>query len=501
MEQHRTWCVNTLATIIAVLIMLACVTAIIDPFCHYHKPFEGIVISTVQSYLNPGFVKHFEYDSLITGSSMTENFKTSYFKEVLGINAIKVPYSGGTANIMNIIINKALKSNPNLKTIYLGLDMPMLKKDPEKTIYPLPYYLYDSNPLSDVFYLLNKDILFKTNTYFKDGFNFFSAIRSGISNSYEFSFDDYSSWHNFYSFSQYTTMTSYLSEKRADIPNLQPEDIIKLSHDNLRVSILPLIESYPDTDFTIFYPPYSILYWDLNSVENELAILEYSIKTLLSYDNVKLFLFQSNPDIVTNLYNYKDYSHYNVDINNYMVDCFKNGLHQITKENYEAELAKMKDLVEKFDYGILFGESNPFITENDISKYLSILSVPRYLSFIIARANKPIDVNNTFGNQLMQLGLNNSVNSSGYAAVIKGNNVIYEESLEEAILYNDNIFGLSVNMVSEKRNGRNYIEVKINGVKYTANQEGINIVVYDTELGRVMDNIAINVDKNIVYRR
>ena len=501
MEQNRLWCINTLSAIIVALIIIACITAIIDPFCHYHRPFEGILVSTEQSYINPGIVKHFEYDSLITGSSMIENFKTSYFKEVLGINAIKAPYSGGTAKNMNIILRKALRSNPNLKTIFLGLDLPMLKKDPDITINPLPDYLYDSNPFNDVQYLLNKDILFKIDTFFKDGYNIVSAVRGGISNSNEFSFDDYSSWHKSFNFSQYATMKPYWGEKKPDIPRLQPDEIIKTPHDNLRINILPLIESYPNTNFTIFYPPYSILFWYLNNVDNEMTILEHSMETLLSYDNVQLFYFQNNPDIVTNLYRYKDYSHYNVDINDYMVDCFKNGTHQITKENYKAELEKMRNLAEKFDYDILFGESNPFIMENDVSKYLTKLSVPRYLSFIIARANKPINVSNTFGNQLAQLGTNNNVNNSGYAAVIKGNNVIYEKSLEEAILYNDNIYGMSVNMASEKRNGKNYIEVDIDGIKYTTNQEGINIVVYDTELERVMDNIAINVDNNIIYRR
>jgi hypothetical protein len=205
--------------------------------------------------------------------------------------------------------------------------------------------------------------------------------------------------------------------------------------------------------------------------------------------------------MVTNLYNYKDYTHYSVDINNYMVDCFKNGEFQITKDNYQAEIAKMKDLAEKFDYGVLFGESNSFIMENDVSRYLTKLNVPRYISFILARSNTPIDIYSTFGNQHTQLGLNNSKNNTGYAAVIKGNNVIFQESREEAILFNDKIDGLSVNMVSEKRDGKNYVEVSINDVKYTTNQEGINIVVYDTELRRVMDNIAINIDDNKIYRR
>ena len=31
---------------------------------------------------------------------------------------------------------------------------------------------------------------------------------------------------------------------------------------NLDVNIIPYIEAHPETTFTIFYPPYSILYWN-----------------------------------------------------------------------------------------------------------------------------------------------------------------------------------------------------------------------------------------------
>jgi hypothetical protein len=484
-----------------VIIVIASITAIIDPFCHYHMPLLGISVSMNQSYLNPGLVSHFKYDSLITGTSMTENFRPSYFKKMLGVDAIKVPYSGGTAKNMRIILERALRKNPKLKTVYLGLDLPILKKDHEKTITPLPDYLYDSNPFSDFKYLLNKDILIKIDSYFMDGYNILTAIKGGVSTAFDF--DDYSSWNNRFTFSQNATMESYFHEVKTSIQPLSSDNSIKSVQNNLRINIAPLIESHPNTDFVIFFPPYSILYWYSNNVENDLAILELSIKTLLSYDNVKLFLFQNAHDIVTNLYNYKDYTHYSVDINNYVVDCFQNGKHRITAQNYVDELAKLKDMAANFDYGILFGESNPFIVENDFGEYLTKLSNHRYIAFIVARADSPITAKETFDNYNVAGGLWNDKSRSGlgYAAVYNGDSVLFLESHDEAILFNGKIHGLHVNMVSEKRSGVNYVEVVVNGVKYTTNQEGLNIVVYDTELLRVMDNIAINLNDNKISRR
>ncbi|MCL1874967.1 MAG: hypothetical protein FWF87_01755 [Synergistaceae bacterium] len=491
MEKHKKWCLYTLSVIATILITIASATAIIDPFFHFHGPLKNIPYSlNQQSYINPGIVSHFEYDSLITGSSMTENFKTSYFKKVLGSNAIKVPYSGASVKNMNIILERALKSNPNLKTVYLGLDLPMLIDDPDKTRYPLPYYLYDSSLFSKVQYLLNKDV------FFQIGYNILNALK-GVSSDL---FDDYSYWNNSYTFSQFTVMSSYLNEKKADRQQLTLDSAIRLTHDNLYTNLLPLIESYPNTDFIIFYPPYSILYWHLSHMENELSVLEYSTKVLLPYNNVRLFLFQNVSDIVTNLYNYKDYTHYCADINNLMVDCFKNGTHKLTAENYEAELVKMKDLVRNFDYGILFGESNPFIGENDFIKYLAKLSDARYITFIVTRSDSPVSIDDVLKKQYAYSGFDNC-SSFGYVAVLNGNSVIIKESHDEAISFNNKVYELSVNMVSEKRKDKNYMEVTINDVKYTTNQDGVNIVVYDTELQRVMDNIALNISDNTINRR
>ena len=45
---------------------------------------------------------------------------------------------------------------------------------------------------------------------------------------------------------------------------------------------------------------------------------------LLAYDNVRVFCFQNNRDIVCNLNNYADYTHYHADVCRYIVECFEN---------------------------------------------------------------------------------------------------------------------------------------------------------------------------------
>jgi hypothetical protein len=83
-----------------------------------------------------------------------------------------------------------------------------------------------------------------------------------------------------------------------------------------------------------------------------LAVLSYAMETLLAYDNVRLFFPMNDAEIVTDLKNYHDIGHYSADINDYLVACFADGRHLVTRENYREELDKMRDLAEGFDYDV-----------------------------------------------------------------------------------------------------------------------------------------------------
>lgn len=492
MNTHKKWCVGTLSATLAFLLIIAGVTIFVDPFFHYHKPFEKIPYTlNDQNYQNPGIVRHFDYDALITGTSMTENFKISNFAEVLGVNAIKVPYAGGRSMNMRIILEKALKNNPNLQTVYLGLDLYMLKaQDTNETRNPLPEFLYNSNPFDDVRYLYNKDV-------------FFNRVKPSLTNALKgtpsTSFDQYSSWYESYTFSQYTVIGSDWDMPRAERPDYSLDDAIKIADDNLKKNILPLIEAYPQVKFVIFYPPYSILYWYSNYAEYEIGLQEHAVRTLMPYPNVEQYLFQNDHQIVTDLYNYKDYTHYGPDINTYMVHCFKDGTHRLTPDNVESELSKMKDLVKNFDYGLLFGQSNPFIRENNLLNYLDKLNDSRYIAFVASQSEEPVSAYDIFGSQYTRFGLDNTQNSCGFGAIIQGDTTLFQKS-SDIISFHDVTMDLKVGIVSEKRDGSNYVQITIDGTSYTTNQPGVNIVVYDTVLQRVLDNIAVDITNGRISR-
>ena len=153
--KSKYWIVGWLSIVVLGLALISIWVYKIDPYMHFHKP------NTLRYYYsldnqrsqNDGITKHFDYDALITGTSMTENFKTSEMDKLFGCSSIKVSYSGGSYKELNDNLKIAANSNPNLKTIVRGLDMSMFFDNKDRMREDLgkyPTYLYDYNILNDL---------------------------------------------------------------------------------------------------------------------------------------------------------------------------------------------------------------------------------------------------------------------------------------------------------------------------------------------------------------
>ena len=121
----KVWLISWLVIVISALSVFGYWVYKIDPYFHYHKPDLDKYFYTLnnQRSQNDGIIKHFDYDAIITGTSMTENFRTSEADEIFGFHYIKVSFSGGTYKEINDNIEKALSINKNLKTVIRCLDL------------------------------------------------------------------------------------------------------------------------------------------------------------------------------------------------------------------------------------------------------------------------------------------------------------------------------------------------------------------------------------------
>lgn len=487
MNKSKQWVLITIATTIVFLTFVGAVIFIVDPFFHFHKPLQGLAYSIDnQAYTNPGIVRNFSYDSVITGSSMTENFKPSEFKEILGLDAVKVPYSGGTAKNMNVILDLALQHNQGIKEIFLGLDISMLEKKPSATRVPLPQYLYNKNVLDDVNYALNKAVLFGQVEAVLD------RTRQG---GQTISFDDAYFWEPLYKFNENVVTESYLASISQSSYRKPPD--INVTKANLEANIIPLIVENHQIEFHIFFPPYSILFWHMlaqsNTVDATIVELDYVVESLLQYDNVKLYYFQNIEEIVGNLYLYKDYTHYNAQINSYMLHCFANGEQLLTKNNYKDELQKMKLLATNFDYDIFFGNKIPLKQEEEIYDYFNLLKNDNYVTILSVKVEPFTQFADQTVKALNGLGIQKAclyTGASNYIGIVDGENVTYDKMSALPLEFKTKIGGLDVGATSGGSEAP--CSIKINGVEYSKNTVGLNIVVYDKSLKRVVDSICVD---------
>ncbi len=328
----------------------------VDPYFHYHKPDLQKYFYSLnnQRSQNDGISKHFDYNALITGTSMTENFKTTEFDEIFGVNSIKVSYSGGSYKEMNDNLIIAFKNNPELKTVVRCLDYGRLLDDKDcmrTDLGKYPTYLYDENPFNDVFYLFNKDVIFGRAYQMvldtkADGFE------SGIT-----SFDAYSRWQDNYTFGVKTVLPDGVDYKPTNkVVHLTDEDR-KNIYENITQNVTSLADEHPEATFYYFFSPYSAAWWipylNDGTAYKWFEAEQYAIELILQHKNIKLFSFNNRTDITTDLNNYKDAPHYGEWINSFMLRAMHDGKYILTEDNYKDYLEEEKKFYTTFDYNSL----------------------------------------------------------------------------------------------------------------------------------------------------
>lgn len=128
------------------------------------------------------------------------------------------------------------------------------------------------------------------------------------------------------------------------------------------------VEAHPDTEFDFFFPPYSILYWDkmvrLGEVDAVLAAMERACGVLTAYDNVKLYGYLLDREIVENLDNYCDYIHHSNGVCVEILEMLRADEGRLTAENITGVLADWREFVVHYDYE-KFWDENFWIAWNE----------------------------------------------------------------------------------------------------------------------------------------
>ena len=332
------------------LSIVALFNFIIDPYQQYRKPtLYKTFYGGNQRALNTGLAKNHNYNSVVIGSSMTENFLISKVSEIIN-NPIKLSISGGSAHEIFNTLNTVFKSNNNIETVLIGLDIYAVSGKIDRLRYgdnSLPLYLYDYNYLNDIFYLINFDTLKE----------FVKVITLPIikKNDLNWNYENMYQWQD-------KAENEFGKENVLKILKESPIDNNKFdkneySFETLKKSFdynfLALVKSNPNKNFIFFYPPYSIIaFKDWTEKDILFDIMKFKLYVNEEFSNLKnviLYDFQSAIEITTNLDNYKDFSHYHQNINHWMIEQIKENNYLVTKDNIDEHLENIRKQIEEYD--------------------------------------------------------------------------------------------------------------------------------------------------------
>lgn len=343
----KNWLIIVASVSLTLLLFVGALNYIIDPLQHYRKAtWYRTCFCEDARYLNPGLARNFNYDSIIIGSSMSENFVPSYIDERLKTKVLKLSISGATAYEENRMMETAIRTG-KVRNIIFGLDVFSFMGDPKGLRYgdgSVPFHLYDNSYLNDYKYLLNIDTLVNQSRH---------SITASLFNKREqLDIDMAYNWSRSYTFSKENAVNDLLTRvkrKKISAEKLRFA-VLKESFDQ---NIMPHIKSNPQIKFYIFYPPYSILTWvDISEkgfLEDALNFNRYVFEATRQFNNVKVYNFQDEGKITLDLDNYKDVNHYSQTINEFIIDSIAKNAYLMTEENAEGHFERLKDQVKGYE--------------------------------------------------------------------------------------------------------------------------------------------------------
>lgn len=342
------------------LFLITAFMVIVDPYFHYHKELSFLRYTLDQKderYINDGILKNFDYDAMITGTSMTECFKTSVLDEIFNVKSIKVPLSGGSYKETGKQVDTAIAHNPELKMVIRGLDGVRYFDDKDACDYDestYPEYLYDDNPFNDAEYVLNKEILVT------DAWDVIGKTRTHKAST---TFDEYANWNDYYLFGV-DGVSQYYERDTVEPLGYQlgiSDEEYSTIRANVEQNIISTVAANPDIEFYYFFTPYSIYYWDymtlLGNRERQIDAEEYMASMMLEYDNLHVFSFYGEYDFICDLNNYKDTHHYGEKASEQILKWMHDGTGELTKDNYEAYYDEIREFYSEYDYEALFSNN------------------------------------------------------------------------------------------------------------------------------------------------
>ena len=320
--------------------VIAAFDYVVDPFQHYRKPswYEPRFYRALQRQINPGIARHYEYDTVITGSSMMENYSNREAGRILGGNVVDLAMGAATAYELKHLLS-TLAAAGKMRHVIFDLNYNAFSGPVNAQVVdePLPLHLYDDNRWNDLRYLLHQRTLGRS-----------LEIALGLPRGrYSTDADRPWYWADEYEFSRAAVLRG-LDLRNINRDFKQSPRTLEGMLASFETNLLPVLRTHPEVRFSLVYPPYSALVWkdfrQRNQVEVTLAFRRRVFELVRPLLNVVLYDFQTRRDWVTNLDNYKDIYHFSPAVSRAMIESIAAGTDRVGDQGIAASEALLREL-------------------------------------------------------------------------------------------------------------------------------------------------------------
>ncbi len=325
-----------------------------DPAQIFHKPyFRKTTFHGDMRIMAKGIIDFYDFDSYILGTSMLENTFANEANQKLGGKWVNISMHGSSFYERKIILDYIM-THKKAKRIVYTVDNILDAQTPDVR---LDTFSYNNTWLDDVLlYTYDKFILCSLSWSQSEncvGQHRVESIEDSIVKTIydvQVLYGGIENW--LYGFDiDNIEHRGRVNELKAVInsKNLIVEPQASRIQQNIADNVLSTIKQYHETQFYLIIPTYSRLAYKIPYRTNQYDdVLLWLVAEIDKLPNAILYGFD-DLDYADHIENYRDLTHYNIDMNLMQLDAIRDETHTLTPHNIEEYLNTMRRKIDEYD--------------------------------------------------------------------------------------------------------------------------------------------------------
>ncbi len=326
--------------------LVGAVNFAVDPLQILRRAAYSPIYTENQRHQNAGLIRTHDYDTIIVGTSHTENLSPRLVEAELGGRAIKLAVEGSRAVEQAALVQAAIDTG-QVKRVIWGLDHLAFRDSP---LSPwgddaLPRHLYQPGFETIGGYLLSLDTLrLSRDALLGRGHRDLETLNRWAETSQFGPVQVEASWQR---------IRRWVAREKA-LPGNDFGRTAPVTRRKVERFIGPLVRENPSVQFDLFFAPYSIVAYVADHLvsdhefEERLAFKRGVVDAFGVAPNVAIHDFQTERVITHDLSRYKDLHHFDAGISNGIVRAIAAEIGRVDPSTYERRLDAHSDQVDQF---------------------------------------------------------------------------------------------------------------------------------------------------------